>query len=86
MTEMTTERDRQECLSSERRGVCELARGSVGLPADDGDLLVGESVELVDQRVDLVVGGRDLALDQVAVALRLRLGQALVQLQHPVDQ
>ena len=35
---------------------------TVGLLFDEGDFVVGEAVELIDELVDLVVGGGDLPL------------------------
>ena len=42
----------------------------VPLPFDDGDLGGSEAVELVDEGVDGVIGGGDVARDQLLAALK----------------
>ena len=48
----------------------------------DGDFLVAQAVQLVDQLVDLPVGGGDLPLKHRLVVLRPRRRKLLVQGQH----
>jgi len=52
---------------------------------DDGDFFFCEAVEFVDQLVDLLVGGGDLALEGGAVVIRLRRLQSSVEVEHLLD-
>ncbi len=53
---------------------------------DNFDFVVGEAVEVVDEAVDLGVGGVDLALERGLVVAGLGVGKAFVQVQHPPDE
>src|SRR5450830_503580 len=55
---------------------------SRGGPLDDSDLLVGQPVELVDQLVDLPVGGGDLAFDGGLFCRVVGGAQSLIELEH----
>jgi len=54
--------------------------------SDDGDLLLGQAVEVVDEAVDAPVGVGDLALEGGLLLVGVRGGEPLVQLEHPFHE
>ena len=50
------------------------------------DLLLGEAVEGVDELVELVVGGGDLALEHGLLVGGIGGGESLVEVEHGLDQ
>jgi len=59
--------------------------GSVILSLHDGDLFLGQTIQSIDQRIDLLIGGVDLALLELLVGGDGSGGQLLVQVQHALS-
>ncbi len=55
-------------------------------PLHKGDLFLGQPIQLVHQRVDLLVGGLDLAMLELLVGGNGGLGQRLVEVQHALHK
>jgi hypothetical protein len=60
--------------------------GSVVPPFHDSDLFLGQPIQLIHQRVDLLIGGLDVALVELLVGGDGGGGHFLVQVQHALNK
>src|SRR6266481_5976869 len=56
------------------------------LALNQRDLFIRQSIELVDDMIDLAVGGLDLALHNTLLRSRLRGSKLFVQSKHRIDE
>ena len=60
--------------------------GSARRLFDDLDLLFSQPVEFIDEGVDLLIGGFNLALEEGLFVVGLCLRLPLVEVEHPIDE
>ncbi len=77
---------RKVVATSSTRPLPALFRGSFLSSFDDSDFRFCQSIQLVHQLVNLLVGRGNLALDGGLVGRGAGLGQVFAQLLHPLDQ